>query len=154
MQAAGAHAQAIAFLQEYGYFLASFEELGTVDFGRGYAPWFNMGRPDQVLLLNGIPSNVELNVWLQRHDDQMRSSTAPPAESYAALMNQVPQPFASVDRSRLAGAVAGNDGQVLTIEVALQTCRACEPVGYMPVEIVISRGGMMIDTRLLPFKAP
>jgi hypothetical protein len=155
MWAAGAHPEAIAFLKEYGYFLGSFEELGTVDFGRGQAPWFNMGRPQHVLLLNGIPANVELNDTLRLQFETVRTGKGQAASSYAGLLGQASPPIAWADRSFLASSEPRNGGQAITVYVAMQVGRANTPVGYMPVEFVISPSGVLGQaSTLLPLRAP
>jgi hypothetical protein len=156
MQAAGADPEAIEFLQEYGYFLGSFEELGTVDFGRGQAPWFNMGRPEQVLLLNGVPASVELNDKLQLQYQQLRYGRGQANASYASLMAEQPTPpIAWADRSLLASSEPRNGGQSIVVNVVMQTCRACPIVGYMPVEFVVSPNGVIGQTStLLPLRMP
>jgi len=154
MKAAGAHPDAIAFLTEYGYFLGSFEELGTVDFGRGQAPWFNMGRWQQVLLLNGVPSNVDVTDKLRLQFETVRRGGGQAVASYAGLMAEVNPPIAWPDRTLLASSEPRNGGQAITVYVMMQAGRANPPVGYMPVEFVISASGALGDVTLLPLRMP
>jgi hypothetical protein len=156
MRAAGADPEAIEFLQEYGYFLGSFEELGTVDFGCGQAPWFNMGRPQQVLLLNGVPASVELNDRLQLQYEQVRHGSGQANASYGSLMAQQPTPpLAWADRSLLASSEPRNGGQAIVVNLVMQTCRACPIAGYMPVEFIVSPGGVVSQSStLLPLRMP
>jgi hypothetical protein len=152
MQAADAHPDAIAFLQEYGYFLSWFEELGKVDFGRGSAPWFDMGRPYYVLLLNGVPANVELNDKLQQ--EFAGTGQGPVAQTYSALLDQIQSPVPWVVHTLLASSEPRNGGQAITMYVPLKLGRPGPPLGYMPVEFVVSPSGILQKSALLPLKLP
>jgi hypothetical protein len=46
-------------------------------------------------------------------------------------------------------------GQQLTFDVPMQTCRACPIAGYMPVEFIVSPGGVVSQSStLLPLRMP
>ena len=156
MQAAGATPDAIAFLQELGYFLSDFEELGAIDFGRGAAPWFNMGRLQQVLFLNGMPYAIEVTDTIRLHYERLRSpGMGSDKASYAEVMgtSQFP-PGVWSTRARLASSELRNGAQVITLDVPFYMCSACDLLGYMPVEFLFSLTGILLQSTLLPFKAP
>lgn len=157
MQAAGATPDASMFLRTQGYFLSNFQELGVVDFGRGVSPWFNMGRPQQVLFLNGRPDVVEVTSTLLLHFERLRSGRPGAGiSSYAEVMGKTPNqpPVAWPSRALLAGSELRNGSQVITLNVPLQSCGACEVLGYMPVEFVFSPTGILMESKMLPFRAP
>lgn len=149
----GASAQAVEFFQRNGYFLESFEELGLVDYGRGAAPWFNMGRPTQQLFLNaspdGSPDIVDapldaLDGWQQEPSYTEVAASDPylsPWHEYGTLEVSTLDPQPGVT-------------QLIEIAMPLQSCRACAPVGFATVRYLFDAQGQIVEQALLPFTPP
>jgi hypothetical protein len=145
MQQAGASPEAMDFFGVTGYFLDSFEELGPVDYGRGSAPWSNMGRPTQQLFLNGTPAIVEapldaVNTW--KHDP-----------SYAGVLAS--DPYLSVWWEYGTVEVSTVDpqpglSQLVEMAMPLRSCRACAEVGYVSVRYLFDPDGSLVQQTVLP----
>jgi hypothetical protein len=155
MKAAGAGPEAVAFFREYGVFLVSFQELGSVDHGMGAAPWYSMGLPSDQLLLNGIPVAYRVN------DDMLdafnslrlaRTTSSAPGDTYTDVLAK--NVIASPDRAKLSPPVPVQGGLAYTFDVPLQTCRACPMEGYMPVQFLVANDGTVLGNTLQPFKGP
>jgi hypothetical protein len=149
MQRAGAPAEAMQFLQLNGYFLQSFQELGPVDYGRGAAPWFNMGRPTQQLFLNGTP------VINQMPMDALNGWKTDP--SYAGVLAADPQLILWQEYGKLTNSIVNPEpgvSEVIEMQVPLRSCRACANVGFAGVRFMFDADGAVVSQTLLPFVGP
>jgi hypothetical protein len=149
MQQAGASAEALQFLQLNGYFLESFQELGPVDYGRGAAPWYNMGRPTQQLFLNGTPVIAEMPM------DALDGWKVDP--SYADVLAADPMLILWQEYGKLTNSIVNPEpgvSEVIEMQVPLRSCRACANVGFAGVRFMFDENGAVSSQTLLPFVAP
>jgi hypothetical protein len=146
MVQAGASPAAQDFLQQNGYFLESFHELGAIDYGRGSAPWINMGRPTQQLFLNGslpvVSAPVEaLDNWQQDPSyagNVAADASASPWTEYGVLLG-----FQADSQAGVA--------QAIELTYPLKSCRACEAFGFAGVRYTFDSTGQLTGQTLLPF---
>ena len=125
MRAAGASAEARAFLTRYRTFVVGFEERGRVDLGTTAAAWVNMGRPEPVFvnagpdgmlsmqaLVNGGAPNQPAQAWLAR------------PEVVAALRGQT-DVIAWAEYARISPLDAPAGRQRFLAAIPVRACRAC-----------------------------
>ncbi|MPZ24420.1 MAG: hypothetical protein GEU28_13005 [Dehalococcoidia bacterium] len=145
MQQVGAAPAAQDFLRQSGYFLESFEELGPIDYGRGSAPWANMGRPAQQLFLNGSPPLVEASF------DALETWRQDPSYAEIAAMDQYAGPWTEYGML-LSSNLQPEPGisQTIWLTFPLQSCRACAPFGFAGVRYTFDLSGQLIAQSMLP----
>jgi hypothetical protein len=139
-------ADGVAFFEQHETILASFEELGAVDFGYVAWPGVNMGRPEPVLL-NG---DFGLIYYGSLIPEDWREGEA----SYEALFVDAGAglgPFAWGDRSLLAEA-DGDGGQRIVVESLIQGCRACEVLAFLALELTFDSDGALDSVNVLPMR--
>jgi hypothetical protein len=145
MKQGGASRSAIDFYEQQRFFLVSFDEKGRVDYGRGGAPWVNMGRTTQQLFLNGDPDII--------HATLPRPAEWQEQPSYAGVLRQEPNVFPWLEYGTLAGATSDSrGGQSFEIDFPMRVCRACPDLGLMPVTYHFDRQGKLASTEIGPFK--
>jgi len=131
MRGTGASPDAVQLFEMSKLFLLAFEERGTVDSGVASAPWFNMGRP-QTVLLNGTPSVISIFNLLP--------SDWQAEPGYAAYEGALAWP----EYSRLQESQVFPDGsQRLLISVVLRACRACPDLALMPLALTFDNDGVL-----------
>lgn len=139
----GASPTAMAFLEETGQFLISFEEHGIVDAGLASALWYNMSRPD-IVFLNSVPSDI-LFV------SQVTPSLWERDERYAAVIQRALDAFDErvaiwYEYSFLTPL---DEGEFL-ISYPLQACRPCEVRARVQVRLSFDVYGVLVAQELLP----
>jgi hypothetical protein len=134
------------FFKQQGFFLVYFEDLGPIDYGRGAAPWFNMGRPSYQLFLNGDPSVAKAALPT---DETLKREP-----SYAAVMANQPSFFPFLEYSKLGKVVVQPSPDILaTIELLTEVriCRACDVIGFINSRYTFGSSGSIIQVSLLQF---
>ncbi|HLF80081.1 MAG TPA: hypothetical protein VJB57_21585 [Dehalococcoidia bacterium] len=152
MRNAGASTRAIDFYEAKGYFLASFQEQGRIDYGQGGAFWINMGRPTPQLFLNGSPDIIEATIPDDYKTDPTYADVIRPVDRGSGVITGA---FPWLEYGRLASSTAEpNGGQRLVIEYPLRACRACPDLGYLPVAYGFDAQGRLGSTQTLPLRKP
>lgn len=147
MTRSGANQEAVDFLRQNGFFLIAFLEVGRVDYGRGAAPWFNMGRPTQQLFLNGTPAVQEASMLIPR-DWQMDAE-------YADFAKRQTQAFPWGEYGELIDSVSiAGGGQEFRLEFPLRVCRACPDLAYLRMDYSFDAEGGLVDAVLGPLGTP
>ncbi|MEZ4501831.1 MAG: hypothetical protein R3C39_04345 [Dehalococcoidia bacterium] len=145
---AGESPEAIAFLHQYGQFLASFEEQGTVDVGSIGAAWVNMGRGEPVILNGEVPMLPV--TWLLFGGDAspVDGWLAEPAYAEAIAGHD---PIAWAEYTTITPAAAPMEGgQAFHLSIPVQDCRACEVLATIEVEYRFDDAGALYEYALLP----
>jgi hypothetical protein len=147
MTDAGASQPAMEFFRENGYFLTAFLEAGKVDYGRGAAPWINMGRETPQLFLNGLPPVQEASMLIPRDWQQ--------DASYADFAKKQPQavPWGEYGELIDSEAVVGG-GQEFRLEFPLRMCRACADLAYLRMDYSFDPDGALLSAVLAPLANP
>ena len=136
----------IDFIEANQAALVSFEELGPVDYGEVSWPAFNMGREEPVLL-NGDFGLVYYGMLVP---EDWR--TAHPSYEFIEVDASGLGPYPWAEYSGLAESSSGPEGQRLVFETVIQTCRACQPVGFLALELNYTPEGEQESIEVLPLR--
>jgi hypothetical protein len=143
---AGATQAAIDFIEANEAALVSFQELGVIDFGTVAWPAFNMGREEPVVL-NG-DFGVLYYGTLVPEDWHTADPSYEAIEVDAAGLG----PYPWSEYSALVEATTDSGGQRLVFETVIQECRACQPVGFLVVEVRFDQSGSPTGSDVLPLR--
>ncbi len=148
MQQTGASTQAIEFtkLMKGEGCMASFREMGKVDFATVYLPFRNTYRDSTMVLINGTPQMIDLNELEEFEKIDIRNDPL-----YPALARKFPK-IALMGFSEGVETLQrlSNGGQRFIIKYALLNgCYACAVAGYAHVAFDFDETGNFRGTRLL-----